>query len=65
MLPLFGQSIELSVALDHPAYDSIYLALALREDIQFVTADESLVRKLKQNRNPIFGKLALPLSEFA
>jgi predicted nucleic acid-binding protein len=57
MLPLFEQSIELSVALDHPAYDCIYLALALREDIQFVTADESLVRKLRQNRNPTFGKL--------
>jgi predicted nucleic acid-binding protein len=49
MLPLLTESLELAIKLDHPAYDCIYLALALKENLRFVTADESLVRKLRQS----------------
>ncbi|CDZ66422.1 Hypothetical protein NGAL_HAMBI2605_46980 [Neorhizobium galegae bv. orientalis] len=31
MLPLLTESLELAIKLDHPAYDCIYLALALKE----------------------------------
>lgn len=65
MLPLFGESIELSAELDHPAYDCTYLALALKENTRFVTADESLVRKLKQSSNQAYQNLAVLLGEIA
>ena len=62
LLPLFGPSVELAAELDHPAYDCTYLALALQEQLQFVTADESLVRKLRQHDQARFRDLALPLT---
>lgn len=65
MAPLFAESVELSVELDHPAYDCTYLALALKENLRFVTADESLVRKLRQRPDPKYRNLALFLSEAA
>lgn len=40
----------MAVALDHPAYDCFYLALAMEEQAPFVTADASLVRKLRAAR---------------
>jgi len=63
MLPLFADSIELSARLDHPAYDCTYLALALKENVRFVTADESLVRKLSQRSGDPCADLAVLLSE--
>jgi predicted nucleic acid-binding protein len=36
----------LAVELDHPAYDCVYLALALAKDCKLATADEHLRRKL-------------------
>ncbi|WP_226951436.1 type II toxin-antitoxin system VapC family toxin [Rhizobium terrae] len=58
MLPLFADSIELAVELGHPAYDCTYLALALQENLRFVAADESLVRKLRQNSGEKYRDLA-------
>jgi predicted nucleic acid-binding protein len=65
MTPLFAASIELSVELDHPAYDCTYLVLALKENISFVTADESLVRKLRQRSDHKYRNLALLPGEAA
>ncbi|WP_037080949.1 type II toxin-antitoxin system VapC family toxin [Neorhizobium vignae] len=65
MLPSFTSSVELAIKLDHPAYDCIYLALALKEDIRFVTADESLVRKLRQSSEAELRDVAISLSELA
>jgi predicted nucleic acid-binding protein len=65
MLPIWLLAIELATRIDHPAYDCLYLALALKEQLQFVTADDSLVRKLQQNKDPEIRKLALPLRAFA
>lgn len=65
MLPIWLTAIELATRLDHPAYDCLYLALALKDQLQFVTADERLLNKLKQISDPNIRKLALPLQHFA
>lgn len=65
MLPIWLAAIELAARIDYPAYDCLYLALAQREGLQFVTADESLVRKLGQSTDRAVRKLAVPLSSFA
>lgn len=47
-LPLAGEILSLSLRLSHPAHDCTYLALALRTETVFVTADERfLARCLK------------------
>jgi predicted nucleic acid-binding protein len=43
MLP----AAKLAIALNHPAYDCIYLALADAIDATFITADEVLARRVK------------------
>ena len=45
---LMESALNLAVELDHPAYDCIYLSLALENGWLFVTADERLVRKLER-----------------
>ena len=39
MRSLFEVATSLAIELDHPAYDCIYLALAVEHDCRFVTAD--------------------------
>ena len=45
MRDLIELAARLAIALDHPAYDCIYLALAGAMTADFVTADDVLVRK--------------------
>lgn len=45
---LLEAATSLAVELDHPAYDCIYLALALDNEWRLVTADDRLRRKLDQ-----------------
>lgn len=47
---LLEPATRLAVALGHPAYDCLYLALAVDNDCKFVTADERFLHKLHQNR---------------
>ncbi len=47
MLGLLGDAIRLADRIRHPAYDCIYLALALATGIRFVTADERFLGKLR------------------
>lgn len=65
MMGYFNSSLELAIELDHPAYDCVYLALALKEEMRFVTADERLVRKLRQSSNSKYKDIALSLDELA
>jgi predicted nucleic acid-binding protein len=65
MLPLLDVTTSLAIALDHPAYDCAYLALAVERDCQFVTADERLLRKLAQSRRPALRARAISLVEGA
>jgi predicted nucleic acid-binding protein len=48
MRPYLEAAVRIAVALDHPAYDCIYIALAEAEELRFVTADVSLLRKVRQ-----------------
>jgi predicted nucleic acid-binding protein len=54
--------MALSLIYDHPVYDCFYLALALLENCPFVTADETLVRKLRSKPSLESGRCML-LSE--
>jgi predicted nucleic acid-binding protein len=62
-LPLFESATRIAIDLDHPAYDCLYLALALASDCRFVTADEVLLRRLGQTRRGRFGGLAIALPQ--
>jgi predicted nucleic acid-binding protein len=44
--PLLAQAFAISSAHACSVYDCLYVGLALREDCQFVTADEKLIRML-------------------
>jgi predicted nucleic acid-binding protein len=43
---LLEMATRLAIELGHPAYDCIYLALAIQGNCRFVTADKSFVRKI-------------------
>jgi predicted nucleic acid-binding protein len=45
---LAAQAFELALALDHPVYDCLYLALALELDAPLVTADRELARSARR-----------------
>lgn len=42
---LLTRAVELAVALQHPVYDCLYLALAERENAEMVTDDAKLLAK--------------------
>ena len=48
MEELRTRALALAIELDHPIYDCFYLALAERERVPFVTADERLMKKVKR-----------------
>ena len=50
MRSLFEAATRISIDLNHPAYDCVYLALAAETDCRFVTADQRLLRKLHASR---------------
>ena len=51
---LLEAAARLAIELDHPAYDCIYLALAVENECRFVTADERLVNKIRQDKQSPF-----------
>ncbi len=59
MRRLLEPATRLALALDHPAYDCTYLALAEMLSCPMVIADERLNRKLRSGG---LEKLALPLA---
>ena len=56
---------RIAIELDHPAYDCVYLALAIDNDCKFVTADERLLRKLGQKRQQTLRARAISLTDAA
>ncbi len=62
---LLGSATRLAVQLDHPAYDCIYLALAIERDWRFVTADQRFRRKVREDRSRQFLDIVLSLPEAA
>ena len=45
---LVGPALDLTLKLDHPSYDCMYLACAVDYDANLITADTRLIGKLKQ-----------------
>ena len=43
---LVDEAFALACGLDHPVYDCLYLAAAIRHDISLVTADRRLIARL-------------------
>jgi len=57
---LLETATRLALDLGHPAYDCLYIALAVANGYQLVTADESLVRVLERPRNrPLRDRVVL------
>jgi predicted nucleic acid-binding protein len=62
---LLEAAARMAIDLDHPAYDCLYLALAIANDCQLVTADERLLRKLGQGRRRGLRDRAISLTAAA
>jgi predicted nucleic acid-binding protein len=60
---LLEPATRIAIELDHPAYDCVYLALAVERDCRFVTADQRLLRKLDQGRRRMLRARAMSLTE--
>ena len=60
---LFEAATRMSIEIDHPAYDCLYLALAIEKECPFVTADERFLRKLHQGRQHKLRGRAISLIE--
>jgi len=65
-LQLLETATSMAVDLEHPAYDCVYLGLALTNIWHFVTADDRLRRKLHQSADPVSWRdIVVSLSEAA
>ncbi len=62
---LLASSTRLAIELDHPAYDCIYLALAIERDWQFATADERFQRKVREDQSRQYSSMVLSLADAA
>ena len=60
---LFEAATQISIEIDHPAYDCLYVALAVQTECSFVTADERFLRKLHQGLQPKLRGRAISLIE--
>ncbi len=65
MRSLFETATRMSIEINHPAYDCVYLALAANRKCQFVTADDRFLRKLRQDRHRTFRGGVISLIEAA
>ena len=63
MRPYLETAVRIAVALGHPAYDCIYIALAENEGLRFVTADMSLVRKVGRRASGRYAGRVLGLTD--
>ena len=62
---LLEATTRIAVELNHPAYDCLYLALAVERDCRFVTADERFVRKLGEGHKRRFRGTVIGLVQAA
>jgi len=62
---LLEAATRVAIELDHPAYDCLYLALAVDRNCRLVTADERFRRKLREGRGAPFRDRVLSLPEAA
>jgi predicted nucleic acid-binding protein len=60
---LMEAATRIAINLDHPAYDCLYLAVALDRNCRFVTADQRLLRKLREEQGSHFRDRVVSLAE--
>jgi len=58
---LLEATTQLAIELAHPAYDCVYLALAMERGSCFVTADDRLLRKIAGSRRKQLRDTVTPL----
>ena len=63
MRPDLEAAVGIALALDHPAYDCVYIALAEAEELQFVTADTGLLRKVARRASGRYASRILGLTD--
>ena len=56
--PLLDSALDLAIQLNHPIYDCLYLALALRHDTDVITADRRFVSAIER-RPELAGRVRL------
>lgn len=62
---LVETATRIAIQLDHPAYDCIYVAMALENGCRFVTADERLLGKIGGQGRRRFRRSVIGLEEAA
>lgn len=62
--PFLEAATRIAIHMNHPAYDCLYVALAIENDCSFVTADDRLVAKLDQGTLAFRGR-AISLARVA
>lgn len=55
---LTQDALKIAIALDHPIYDAFYIAGAELADVELITADGTLLRKIRGTK---FAKRVRPL----
>jgi predicted nucleic acid-binding protein len=65
MRSLIEAATRMLIEIDHPAYDCLYLALAIEKKCQFVTADERFLRQLQRGRQRTYSGGAMSLIDAA
>jgi predicted nucleic acid-binding protein len=58
---LLEATTQLAIELAHPAYDCVYLALAMERGCRFITADDRLLRKIAESRRKLLRDTVAPL----
>jgi predicted nucleic acid-binding protein len=62
---LIADALTLADHLDHPVYDCLYLALAARRQVELVTADRRLVRRVQADPVSVRIRLLMPGADLA
>jgi len=52
---LTSSALQLALTLEHPVYDCLFIALAVREACPFITSDQKLLQKLAGKRLPVIS----------
>ena len=58
---LLESTTRFAIELAHPAYDCVYLALAVENKCRYVTADERFLRKIARARRRLLRETVIPL----
>lgn len=62
---LLEAATRIAIELDHPAYDCLYLAVTVDRNCRFVTADQRLLGKLREEKGNRFRDRVVSLAEAA